>query len=127
MGGDGYRWSLHAIVEGEQTRRLESRIDDPRKVWKLSDLDLLSYTRWDEYGHARDAMIAATSSSWAPWFVAHSDDKKRARLNCISHILSMIPYKKVPKEKINMPRRSNKGAYDDQSVLKGRRFVADKY
>jgi polyphosphate kinase 2 len=89
----------------EQTRRLESRIDDPRKVWKLSDLDLLSYTRWDEYGHARDEMIAATSSSWAPWFVAHSDDKKRARLNVISHLLSQIPYKAPKRKRVALPER----------------------
>jgi polyphosphate kinase len=89
----------------EQTLRLESRIDDPRKVWKLSDLDLLSYTRWDEYGQARDEMIAATSSSWAPWFVAHSDDKKRARLNVISHLLSQIPYKAPKRKKVALPDR----------------------
>ena len=90
----------------EQTRRLESRIDDPRKTWKLSDLDLLSYTRWDEYGHARDEMIAATSSSWAPWFVAHSDDKKRARLNVISHLLSQIPYQPPKRTKVALPKHT---------------------
>jgi len=89
----------------EQTRRLESRIDDPRKVWKLSDLDLLSYVRWDDYGHARDEMIAATSSSWAPWFVAISDDKKRARLNVISHLLSQIPYKAPKRKRVELPER----------------------
>ncbi|HTR70142.1 MAG TPA: polyphosphate kinase 2 [Mycobacteriales bacterium] len=96
----------------EQTRRLESRIDDPRKVWKLSDLDLLSYTKWDDYGHARDEMIAATSSSWAPWYVAISDDKKRARLNIISHILSQIPYKAPKRKKISLPDRTvaNRGS-----------------
>jgi polyphosphate kinase len=90
----------------EQTRRLESRIDDPRKIWKLSDLDLVSYLRWDDYGHARDEMIAATSSSWAPWFVAHSDDKKRARLNVISHLLSHVPYKAPKRKKVHLPDRT---------------------
>jgi polyphosphate kinase 2 len=90
----------------EQTRRLESRIDDPRKIWKLSDLDLLSYTRWDDYGRARDEMIAATSSSWAPWFVVRSDDKKRARLNVISHLLSRIPYHAPKRKKIELPERT---------------------
>ena len=90
----------------EQTRRLESRIDDPRKVWKLSDLDLLSYVRWDEYGRARDEMIAATSSSWAPWHVAVSDDKKRARLNVITHLLSQIPYEAPRRKKVKLPDRT---------------------
>jgi polyphosphate kinase 2 len=90
----------------EQTRRLEGRIDDPRKVWKLSDLDLLSYTRWDDYGRARDEMIASTSSAWAPWFVARSDDKKRARLNVISHLLSQIPYEAPPRPKVVLPERT---------------------
>ena len=96
----------------EQSRRLESRIDDHRKVWKLSDLDLLSYTRWDEYGRARDEMIAATSSAWAPWFVAHSDDKKRTRLNVISHLLSQIPYKAPKRKRVALPDRtvSNRGS-----------------
>jgi len=90
----------------EQTRRLENRIDDPRKIWKLSELDLLSYTRWDDYGRARDAMIAATSSSWAPWFVAQSDDKKRARLNVITHLLSQIPYKAPKRKTVELPERT---------------------
>ena len=76
----------------EQTRRLESRIDDPRKIWKLSDMDLQSYTQWYDYSRARDDMFAATDTAWAPWYVAHSDDKKRARLNVITHLLSQIPY-----------------------------------
>ena len=76
----------------EQTRRLESRINDPRKVWKLSDMDLLSYSRWFDYSRARDDMFRATDSTWAPWFVAHTDDKKRGRLNIITHLLGQIPY-----------------------------------
>src|SRR5215211_80099 len=81
----------------EQTRRLESRIDDPRKVWKLSNLDLLSYSRWFDYSRARDDMFAASDSAWAPWFLASTDDKKRGRLNIISHLLGQIPYEPLPK------------------------------
>ncbi len=115
------------VSNKEQERRFEARIDDPLRQWKLSPMDLPSRSRWYDYSRARDMMLEATDTKDAPWHILRSDDKKRARLNCISHILSMIPYKKVPKEKINMPKRSNKGAYDDQSVLQGRRFVADKY
>jgi polyphosphate kinase len=93
------------VSPDEQTRRLESRIDDPRKIWKLSDLDLLSYTKWDEYGRARDEMFAATDTSWAPWFVAHSDDKKRARLNVITHLLGQVPYEHVKRDKVKLPDR----------------------
>ena len=89
----------------EQTRRLESRIDDPRKVWKLSDLDLKSYEKWDEYSRARDDMFVATDSSSAPWFVAHSDDKKRARLNVIAHLLSQVPYEPLAPQKVVLPKR----------------------
>src|SRR5512137_2056507 len=84
----------------EQTRRLESRIDDGRKVWKLSPMDLKSYTRWDDYTKARDEMFAATDTAWAPWYVAKSDDKKRARLNIITHLLSKVPYDEAPREKV---------------------------
>jgi len=111
----------------EQEKRFAARIEDPLRQWKLSPMDLPSRSRWYDYSRARDMMFEATDTKDAPWHILRSDDKKRARLNCISHILSMIPYKKVPKEKIDMPKRSNKGAYDDQSVLQGRRFVADKY
>ncbi|MGD9670615.1 MAG: polyphosphate kinase 2 [Hyphomicrobiaceae bacterium] len=89
----------------EQTRRLESRIDDGRKIWKLSKMDLKSYTRWDEYTKARDDMFIATDTSWAPWYVALSDDKKRARLNIITHILSKIPYKSIARDKVKLPKR----------------------
>ena len=89
----------------EQTRRLQSRIDDPRKIWKLSDMDLRSYERWDDYSRARDAMLAATSTEWAPWHVAHTDDKRRARLNVISHLLSQIPYEPPPHERVDLPDR----------------------
>jgi polyphosphate kinase 2 len=93
------------VSEAEQTKRLEDRIDDPRKVWKLSPMDLKSYTRWDDYTRARDAMFAATDTRWAPWYVAHSDDKRRARLNIISHLLSKIRYKSAPREKVKLPKR----------------------
>jgi polyphosphate kinase 2 len=89
----------------EQTRRLESRIDDPRKVWKLSDLDLESYTRWNDYSRARDTMFEATDSEWAPWHVAHTDDKKRGRLNIISHLLASVPYTPLPHRDVVLPHR----------------------
>jgi polyphosphate kinase 2 (PPK2 family) len=95
----------------EQTRRLESRIDDPRKVWKLSDMDLLSYSRWFDYSRARDDMFAATDTAWAPWFVASTDDKKRGRLNIISHLLSQVPYEPLPKENVTLPKRQKAGQY----------------
>ena len=102
----------------EQTRRLEARIDDGRKIWKLSPMDLKSYTRWDDYTKARDEMFQATDTSWAPWYVARSDDKKRARLNIIKHILSKIPYKDVPHEKVKLPKRHVKAAKVDESAFK---------
>ena len=89
----------------EQTRRLESRIDDPRKIWKLSPMDLESYSRWDDYSRARDEMFAATDTSWAPWFVAVSDDKKRARLNVIAHLLGRIPYESPARGEVTLPER----------------------
>jgi polyphosphate kinase len=95
----------------EQTRRLEGRIHDGRKIWKLSPMDLKSYNRWYDYSRARDEMFAASDSAWAPWFVVRSDDKQRARLNIISHLLSQIPYKDVPREKIKLPKRQKPGAY----------------
>jgi polyphosphate kinase 2 len=95
----------------EQTRRLESRIDDPRKIWKLSDMDLKSYSRWFDYSRARDDMFAATDTAWAPWFVAHTDDKKRARLNIISHLLSQVPYEPLPKNDVTLPEQQQAGNY----------------
>jgi polyphosphate kinase 2 len=89
----------------EQERRLEARIDDRRKIWKLSKMDLLSFSRWDEYTDARDKMLIATDTAWAPWFLAHSDDKRRARLNIIEHLLDSIPYKRVPRTKVALPKR----------------------
>ena len=95
----------------EQTRRLEARIEDGRKIWKLSPMDLLSYSRWYDYSRARDAMFAATDTPWAPWYVARSDDKKKARLNIIRHLLSQVPYEDVPREKIKLPKRQKAGDY----------------
>ena len=115
------------VSDKEQKRRFEARITDPIRQWKLSPMDLPSRTKWFEYSRARDMMLKATDSKHAPWHILRSDDKKRARLNCIHHLLKQIPYKKVPKEKIELPDRSTKGAYDDQKALKGRKFVPEKY
>jgi polyphosphate kinase 2 len=95
----------------EQTRRLEGRIDDGRKIWKLSPMDLKSYSRWDDYTKARDEMFAATDSAWAPWFVANSENKKQVRLNVIHHLLSRIPYEEVPYEKVKLPDRKKLDRY----------------
>jgi polyphosphate kinase 2 len=111
----------------EQERRFHARIDDPLRQWKLSPMDLESYARWYAYSRARDMMLDATDTEYAPWHVVRSDDKKRARLNCISHILSRIPYKKVPHDKIKLPKRLEKGKYDDQATLRGRKFVTERY
>ena len=97
----------------EQTRRIESRIHDPRKVWKLSDLDLGSYSRWYDYSRARDAMFAATDTSWAPWYVARTDSKKRGRLNVISHLLSLIPYEPLQEREVGLPKRQEAGGYQE--------------
>ena len=100
----------------EQTRRLKGRIDDPRKIWKLSDLDLKSYSRWYDYARARDDMFRATDTAWAPWFVAHTDDKKRGRLNIISHLLSQVPYEPLPMTKVELPKRQKAGDYRDPKL-----------
>ena len=99
------------VSPDEQERRLRSRIDDGRKIWKLSPMDVKSYTRWDDYTLARDEMFKATDTPWAPWFVAKSEDKKQVRLNIISHLLSQIPYKKVPHEKVDLPKRKDLGKH----------------
>jgi polyphosphate kinase len=99
------------VSPDEQTRRLEGRIHDPRKVWKLTDMDLKSYSRWYDYSRARDAMLAATDTSWAPWYVAHTDDKMRGRLNIISHLLSQIPYEALKPRDIKLPQRQRAGKY----------------
>lgn len=115
------------VGKKEQQRRFEARIKDPLRQWKLSPMDLESFRRWYEYSRARDRMLAATDSKHAPWYLVRSDDKRKARLNCISHLLSLIPYRKVPREKVKLPKRSDKGRYDDEASLKGKRFIPEKY
>jgi polyphosphate kinase 2 len=104
------------VSEDEQTRRLQSRIDDPRKIWKLSDMDLLSYSRWYDYSRARDDMFAATDTAWAPWYIAHTNDKKRGRLNIITHLLSKIPYEKMKHKEIELPKRQGASGYRDPGL-----------
>ncbi|WP_051956013.1 polyphosphate kinase 2 [Beijerinckia mobilis] len=99
------------VSEEEQTRRLESRINDGRKIWKLSKMDLKSYARWFDYSRARDEMFIATDTSWAPWYVVNSNDKKRARLNIISHLLKHVPYEELPREKVKLPKRQEPENY----------------
>ena len=103
------------VSEDEQTRRLMARVDDGRKIWKLSPMDMKSYSRWYDYSRARDDMIQASDTAWAPWYVAHSDNKRRARLNIISHLLNLIPYKDVPREKIKFPKRQKRGGYRESN------------
>ena len=112
------------VSPDEQTRRLEARIDDGRKIWKLSPMDLKSYTRWDDYTRARDDMFAATDTAWAPWYVARSDDKRRARLNIISHILSRIPHQSPPREKVKLPKRKAPKA---RPVSPSVKVIAEKF
>jgi polyphosphate kinase len=104
------------VSPDEQTRRLKSRINDPRKIWKLSDMDLKSYSRWYDYSRARDAMFAATDTAWAPWYIARTDDKKRGRLNIISHLLSQVPYKPLEPRDITLPRRQRAGGYTEPDL-----------
>jgi polyphosphate kinase 2 len=111
----------------EQDRRFAARIFDPLRQWKLSPMDLESYGRWYDYSRARDAMLQYTDSKHAPWFIVRSDDKRRARLNCIAHILNTVPYKKIRRPTVKLKKRSKQGAYDDQTSLKGRHFVDTLY
>jgi polyphosphate kinase 2 len=104
------------VSDEEQTRRLEARIHDPRKVWKLTDMDLKSYSRWYDYSRARDEMLAATDTSWAPWHIARTDDKKRGRLNIISHLLSQVPYEPLPARDVTLPKRQRPGGYADPGL-----------
>ena len=115
------------VGQEEQERRFRARIDDPIRQWKLSPMDVESYDRWYDYSRARDMMFEHTDSDHAPWHIVHSDDKKRARLNVIAHILSQIPYKKVNHDKVKLPSRSDKKEYDDRASIAGRRLVAEKY
>jgi polyphosphate kinase len=115
------------VGQEEQTRRMTARIDDPLRQWKLSPMDLESWPHWYDYSRARDRMFAATDTKHAPWHVLRSDDKRRARLNCLAHILEVVPWKRIRHEKAKLPKRSEKHRYDDQASLKGRRFVPERY
>jgi polyphosphate kinase len=114
------------VSDDEQKRRFEARIHDPLRQWKLSPTDLCSRSRWFEYSRARDMMFEATNTKHAPWYIVRSDDKRRARLNCIRHMLSLIRYEEVPREKAILPDRSMAGAYDDLATLAGLQFVPEK-
>jgi polyphosphate kinase 2 len=111
----------------EQERRFKARIDDPVRQWKLSPMDIESYRRWYDYSRARDLMLKATSSQHAPWHIIRSDDKRRARLNCIAHLLKLIPHKRISRDRVRLPKRSDKGRYNDQAALRGMKFVAERY
>ena len=115
------------MSDDEQKRRFEARIDDPLRQWKLSPMDLPSRSKWYEYSKARDLMLEATDTKHAPWYVLPSNDKRRARLNCIAHLLKLIPYEKVQREKVILPKRSDKNAYDDQVTLQARHFIPERY
>src|SRR3984893_19060887 len=113
------------VGDEEQKRRFEARINDPLRQWKLSPTDLCSRSRWYEYSRARDIMFEATNTKYAPWYIVRSDDKRQARLNCIRHLLGLIPYKKLPQEKPKLPDRSKDYPYDDLATLEGIQFVAE--
>ena len=115
------------VGQEEQDRRFKARIDDPVRQWKLSPMDIKSYDRWYDYSRARDMMFEYTDTDFAPWHIVHSDDKKRARLNVIAHILSQIPYKKIDHDKVKLPSRSDKKEYDDRASIAGRRRVEQRY
>jgi polyphosphate kinase 2 len=115
------------VDDDEQERRFRRRIEDPRRQWKLSPMDLESRRRWYEYSRARDDMLAATDTTHAPWYIVDSNDKRRARLNTIAHLLNQIPYATEPGEQVRLPQRNSKGAYDDAATLASRRFVPERY
>jgi len=115
------------VTNHEQERRFAARIEDPLRQWKLSAMDLPSRQRWYDYSRARDAMLEKTDTRVAPWYIVRSDDKRAARLNTIAHVLSLIPYKKLPYQKVKLPERSKKGAYDDTASIARRRFVPELY
>jgi polyphosphate kinase 2 (PPK2 family) len=115
------------VGEEEQERRFLARIHDPLRQWKLSPMDLESYRRWYQYSKARDVMLKATSTKFAPWNIVRADDKRRARLNCISHILKTIPSGEVPRSKVKLPKRSSQGRYDDRASLQQQNFVSEIY
>jgi polyphosphate kinase 2 len=115
------------VSPDEQTRRLESRINDPRKYWKLSDMDLKSYSRWWDYEKARDDMFRASDTSWAPWYIAHTDDKRRGRLNIISHLLSQLPYAPLPSRDVVLPKRQRKPKVVDEQPMPPVREIPTPY
>jgi polyphosphate kinase 2 len=115
------------VGKEEQDKRFMARVTDPLRQWKLSPMDLLSYSRWYDYGRARDRMFAATDSEKSPWYIVFSDDKKRARLNAISHILSLIPYKKIKHAKVKLPKRSDENKYDDRLKVETLNLVPERY
>jgi polyphosphate kinase 2 len=115
------------VGQEEQKKRFEARMEDPMRQWKLSPMDIESFGRWYAYSRARDMMLETTDTKDAPWYIVRSDDKRRARLNCIAHLLSLIPYKEVRRDKVKLPKRSDKDEYDDQATLEGRTFVPEKY
>jgi polyphosphate kinase len=115
------------VGQDEQERRFKKRIDDPLRQWKLSSMDLESYRRWYDYSKARDLMFAATNTASAPWYVVRTDDKRRGRLNCIAHILSLLPYEKTRRSRAKLPKRSEAAKYDDSAALKGVEIVAERY
>jgi polyphosphate kinase 2 len=115
------------VSQEEQEKRFLKRISDPLRHWKLSPMDLESYRRWYDYSKARDLMLEATDVKHAPWHIVRTDDKRRGRLNCIAHILSVIPYKKITHDKVKLPKRSHKGKYDDIAAIKGRHFAKSRY
>jgi polyphosphate kinase len=115
------------VGKAEQKRRFMKRINDPLRQWKLSPMDLQSYKRWYQYSRARDLMLQATDSEHAPWYIVRTDDKRRGRLNCIAHILSAIPYKRMQCAGVKLPKRASKFAYDDITALQGRHFVEERY
>jgi len=115
------------VGQKEQERRFEARLKDPLRQWKLSPMDLESFRRWYDYSLARDKMLEATDTKHAPWHLIRSDDKRKARLNCIAHLLKTIPYKRAPREKVHLPKRSNKRSYNDDISTKRHKFIAERY
>jgi len=129
LADDGVRLFKYWFDIGseEQQRRMQARITDPRKIWKLSPMDLKSRRRWYDYSRARDDMFSATDTPHSPWYVVVADDKRRARLNCITHLLNAIPYEEIPRKEVRLPEPDTRGAYDDQATLAGRRFVPERF
>jgi polyphosphate kinase 2 (PPK2 family) len=115
------------VSNKEQKRRFEARIDDPMRQWKLSAMDLPSRERWYDYSRARDMMLEATDTDFAPWYIVRSNDKKRARLNLLSHFLSLFPYEVSKRDKITLLNRSKSGAYDDEATIRDRRWIGEKF